>query len=120
MKKQAILLCLILIGAFFASGCTDDIKENNTTTTNETTTPDAGVIIKNYLFVPNNITITQGQTVQWTNRDSIIYDVTFDSFNSTKLNKYGTYSHTFDEAGTFEYHSSLYPTMRGTVIVKEI
>lgn len=120
MKKQLILVCIILIGAFLTLGCTDNSKENETTQAQNTTNSiAAGVSINNYRFAPDNVNIYKGETVQWNNRDSVAHDVTFDKFNSTTLKKFAIYSHTFNEAGTFEYHCSLHPTMKGTITVKE-
>ncbi|HTZ41834.1 MAG TPA: plastocyanin/azurin family copper-binding protein [Candidatus Omnitrophota bacterium] len=30
----------------------------------------------------------------------------------------GTYSHTFAAAGTYSYHCSIHPSMKGTIIVQ--
>ena len=76
------------------------------------------VTIQGYAFQPQSITIDKGGTVTWTNQDSVVHDVKFSDAESPDLKKGGTYSRTFDKAGTFDYICEIHPTMKGTVIVK--
>ncbi len=86
-----------------------------------TATP-AGVAaeIKGFAFNPTTITISKGTTVTWTNRDSAPHTITSISgaFDSGSLSQGQTYSHTFNEAGTFEYSCTIHPSIpHGKVIV---
>jgi plastocyanin len=78
------------------------------------------VIISGFAFDPATITIKVGDTVTWTNQDSVVHTVAADdkSWASDNLAKGATYSHTFDTAGTFTYLCGVHPTMKGTVIVQ--
>ena len=78
----------------------------------------ASVTIQGYAYQPRSVTIDKGGTVTWTNQDSMIHDVKFSDAESPDLKKGGTYSRTFDKAGTFDYICEIHPTMKGTVIVK--
>ena len=57
----------------------------------------------------------------WTNRDSVRHTVTSDSGNeldSELLSQSGSYSHTFAQTGTYDYHCKPHPYMTGTIIVE--
>ena len=77
--------------------------------------------IQNFNYSPKEITISQGDTIIWTNLDSPAHTVTSDSgseLSSGLLSKDETYSHTFNEVGIFDYHCAPHPYMKGTVIVE--
>ena len=78
------------------------------------------VSISGYAFDPATITIKVGQTVTWTNMDSVGHTVVADdkSWFSNDLAQGASFSHTFSAAGTFAYHCGVHPTMIGTVIVQ--
>lgn len=63
------------------------------------------VSIENFSF-GDEITVTVGTTVTWTNNDSAPHTVTADdgSFASGTLNGGDTFSFTFEEAGSFAYY----------------
>lgn len=78
------------------------------------------VEIEDFNFTPSDITVKLGTTVKWTNKDDVAHTVTSDSgskMNSELLNKGQSYSVTFTEAGTFEYHCTPHPNMRAKVTV---
>ncbi len=81
----AVALLALLAGALAASACGGGSKEKATpaatspagtpkATTQAATTPEAegaSVEIKNFAFEPKTVTIKVGQTVTWTNQDSV-------------------------------------------------
>ena len=87
-------------------------------------------------YSPNSITILVGDTVTWTNNDSVAHTVTSTSdsgpactaggglttgspLDSPIIAPNGTFSHTFDTAGTYYYVCTIADhEMRGTVIVE--
>ena len=75
--------------------------------------------LDNNALDPNPVTINQGKTVIWTNKDFGIHTVTEDQglFSSKDLRPDQTFEYTFDSAGTFDYHCKLHPTMTGKIIV---
>ena len=78
------------------------------------------VDIRSFAFSPKTITINKGDTVVWTNYDSVRHTVTSDQggeLDSALLSDGASYSHVFDEDGTFSYHCTPHPSMKGTVIV---
>jgi plastocyanin len=81
------------------------------------------VTIQNFSYNPATITVKKGTKVTWTNKDSTKHDVTPDTDGafpkSELLGQNESYSHTFDTAGTFSYHCSPHPYMKGTIVVTE-
>ncbi len=77
-------------------------------------------------FVPQTVTVNVGDTVVWSNTDSMVHTATSGSncasdglWNSGNMNPGTTYSYTFTQAGTYPYycipHCSM--GMTGTVVV---
>jgi plastocyanin len=92
--------------------------------TNNTTpvSAKASVTISGFLFSPATITVKKGTTVTWINNDSVGHTVTADSGvgpASGLLNNGDSYNYTFDATGTYPYHCSVHPSMKGTVVVTE-
>lgn len=72
-------------------------------------------------FNPGEVTVAVGDTVTWTNNDSVGHDVTADSFSSGDpggMAPGATFEQTFDEAGTFDYVCTVHPGMEGSVVVE--
>src|SRR5918992_2593004 len=70
-------------------------------------------------FEPAEVSVGVGDTVTWTNNDSVDHDVTADTFSSGEpggMAPGDTFEHTFEEAGTFDYVCSVHPGMEGTVV----
>ena len=85
--------------------------------------PAATVTIKGGSFAPAAVTIKAGQTVRWDNKDDRDYSIVADDkenagFRSGTLKPGKSWSHAFEEAGTFKYHCSLRPRAKGTVRVE--
>jgi amicyanin len=79
--------------------------------------------IENFDFKPATIKVKIGDTVTWTNKDTAKHDVVDDNDNpdgpkGPLLSKGESYSFTFKKAGTYNYHCSPHPYMKGTVIVE--
>ncbi|HTE58021.1 MAG TPA: cupredoxin family copper-binding protein [Verrucomicrobiae bacterium] len=100
--------------------------------TSQTPTPNAGssdtaqasaVTIQEFSFNPAKITVKKGTKVTWTNKDSTKHDVTPDTegafTKSELLGQNESYSVTFDTVGSFSYHCSPHPYMKGIVEVTE-
>ena len=77
--------------------------------------------IKYFFFTPKEIRIKHGDTVKWTNKDSVRHTVTSNSgseISSSLISKDQIYEKTFNKKGTFVYHCEPHPSMKGTVIVE--
>lgn len=79
------------------------------------------VEIKNFAFIPSNISISKGTTVTWAQNEpgNILHTVTSDTkiWDSGILNPGQTFSRIFDKIGTFPYHCEIHPFMKAVVSV---
>jgi plastocyanin len=78
------------------------------------------VALQNIAFSPSNIKAKVGQTIKWTNKDSVAHNVTAtkgEEFKSKTLNQGDTYSYKLDKAGTITYVCTFHPGMQATVTV---
>jgi len=84
--------------------------------------PGSAVNTTTTYYSPTTITVVIGvnNTVTWTNNDNIAHTVTADNgvFDSGLLNQGQTWTYTFTTPGTYAYHCSIHPWMKGTVVVK--
>jgi plastocyanin len=79
----------------------------------------------NECYIPYEISILIGGEVIWNNSDSAAHTVTSGNpsdgpdgvFDSSLFMSGTTFSHTFDEVGTYEYFCMVHPWMRGTIQV---
>ncbi len=77
-------------------------------------------------FIPSTVTIEVGEKVTWANTDTAAHTATAGSaadgpsgvWDSSLIMAGGSYSHTFDTAGTYVYFCMVHPWMEGTVIVE--
>lgn len=76
------------------------------------------VDIRNFAFDPAVITVDAGTTVKWDNYDSVSHQIAGTGFGSGALTQGGEYSFTFSQAGTYDYHCAIHPSMTGKIIVK--
>ena len=81
----------------------------------------AQVSLAGFAFSPDAVIVSVGATVTWTNKDSVTHTVTSNGglFDSGNLAQGKTFSYTFKEKGTFQYHCNLHPSMTGKIIVVE-
>jgi plastocyanin len=82
--------------------------------------PPATVEIKSFSFQPASIAVPAGGTVTWINRDTVAHTVTADdgSFNSPRIaGSGGMFERAFSEPGTYKYHCTPHPSMKGEVVV---
>jgi plastocyanin len=79
----------------------------------------AKVKIVNFAFNPSTVNISAGDVVVWTNTAGISHTSTSDKakWDSGIIPAGGTFKKRFKKAGTFTYHCSIHPTMKGSVVV---
>ncbi len=77
------------------------------------------VTIKDFEFSPKTINVSSGDTVTWTNNGPTGHSATADdkSFDTGIMSKGKSGSHTFKEAGTFDYICTPHPNMTAKVVV---
>jgi plastocyanin len=138
MARWLALLLACLAFGLVVAGCGDDDDDDGgggggAATTQEPAGGEDGggggggggggteVSMEGIAFNPAEVTVGVGDTVTWTNNDSVGHDVTADSFSSGEpggMSGGATFEQTFNEAGTFEYVCTVHPGMEGTVVVE--
>ncbi|OGN89057.1 MAG: hypothetical protein A2Z74_00750 [Chloroflexi bacterium RBG_13_46_9] len=111
------LIIVTLIAIFSLSGCSG----YGSSSPNSSISGSANSVnMANLAFSPATLTIKVGTTVTWTNKDSTTHTVISDSgvFQSGNMAPNATFTYTFSNAGTFPYHCSIHPSMKGTVVVQ--
>lgn len=80
----------------------------------------ASVSVKNFAFSPARLVVNKGTAVTWTFQDSTQHNVTAsgNAFKSTDQSSGGSYSFTFNTAGSYDYICSIHPYMKGNVTVR--
>lgn len=118
MKKKWQILCLAVVALF---GCA--FAQPTTGAPGQDQTPsNVTVQISLASYQPDSLTVPAGTTVTWINRDVVRHTVTSDEeglFDSGRLREGESFSYTFKEPGTFNYHCTIHSIMHGTVIVTE-
>jgi plastocyanin len=100
------------VAAAILAGCAADGSDPSSTA------PASGteVRVEDNRFEPANLEIEVGETVTWTWQGRAPHDVVGDDFDSG-IERDGTFSHTFDEPGTYGYACTLHPGMDGQITV---
>ena len=77
------------------------------------------VVIDNFAFTPNVLTVKPGTTVTFENHDDIPHSVVdvAGKFHSKALDTNDTFQVTFDQPGEYNYYCGLHSHMRGKVVV---
>lgn len=128
MKSLAILIAgvLLITGCVQASQTGGNQNVVNNTGLNESANNTGAttytVTLSNYAFNPSELSVKAGDLVTWVNDDSVSHTIVSDSgseIESPVLSNGQEYSHTFSQAGTYNYHCSIHPIMKGTVTVSE-
>jgi plastocyanin len=81
------------------------------------------VVISDYKFVPQTLTVPVGTTVRWVNRDNAPHTATHRSFGSEAFDtgdlvRDGAFIHTFKTPGHYPYLCMLHQGMQGTIVVE--
>ena len=109
--KSRLLKCLLLLA--LCSGGASAGSDGETL-----------IIIKDYKFIPQEITIKPGQTLRWENREKRQYhSVWFEALGEEEPEDYlfpeDSYERSFDKPGVYPYRCGPHPEMIGTVTVAE-
>jgi plastocyanin len=76
--------------------------------------------MEDFVFLPARIEVAAGTTIVWTNRGQVTHTVTAEdgSFESGNIDPGQQRSLTFSRPGTFPFHCTPHPFMRGVIVVK--
>jgi plastocyanin len=104
----------------YATNSSGTAYGNEVTFTTTTIPASNEISIQANSFVPQTLTIPVNSTVKWKNLDGITHTVTSDNltWDSGNIPANGTFKFTFTATGTFAYHCTIHPFMKGTIIVQ--
>lgn len=76
--------------------------------------------IRSLKYLPARLDLTAGTIVEWTNNDPLAHTVTADdgSWDSGPIEPGKTFRRRFATAGTFAFHCTPHPFMKGVVVVR--
>ena len=127
-----LCLCLALSAGLVLTACGDSSSSSSSSSkkkskkkkSSSATTAAGAVTMQNISFQPATTQVKVGDTVTWTNDESVGHDVTADdgSFKSGPsggMQQGDTFQHKFDKAGNFAYKCTVHPNMTGTVNVTQ-
>jgi plastocyanin len=124
--KSRFMFCLacvvLLIVSCMAAGCSSSQAPPAPAAPTTSAAGGNTVIIKNFAFDPSSLTVKSGTEVTWTNQDGATHTIVSDTgspvaFSSGSLASGASYSFTFTQPGTYTYHCSIHPSMKGSIIV---
>ena len=78
------------------------------------------IVVKDFMFMPNSLTIKAGSSVTWANLDDEPHTVVSDAglFRSGAMDTNESFSFKFDKPGTYHFTCSIHPRMVGTIVVQ--
>ena len=127
MKRIVTILILLSLVLLVLSCTTETVKEISQPVTENLesgsnalviTEDSYQIVIENSKFMPIDIEVKAGTTIEWLNKDSVDHTVTFENGDFDVNMPIGaTATYTFTETGTFRYFCQYHPGMRGSVIV---
>ena len=120
----ATLPFIALLAILFIANITNVFGETAVTIPNEAS--DISCAESGTCFLPGEVTIGVGESIIWSNDSSVVHTVTSGNpedgsdgfFDSSIIMSGDTFSHTFTEAGQYNYFCSIHPWMQGSVLVK--
>jgi plastocyanin len=76
--------------------------------------------MQDFVFQPNRLEIPAGTTIVWTNKGQVIHTVSAENgeFDSGPIQPGERRSITFTQPGTFSFHCTPHPFMRGVIVVR--
>ncbi|CAN5147786.1 hypothetical protein BH09PAT1_BH09PAT1_8040 [soil metagenome] len=79
------------------------------------------VVIKDFAFSPETLTVKVGTTVTFENNDTVAHSAVSDNevFDTKLLAPGEKGSYTFTKAGTYTYKCGVHPSMMGKIVVEE-
>ena len=127
---KAVFVMLAVASLYGCGGGGGGTTTTSPTNNGVNTPPPAdGISVTNNMFTPGTKTVAVGTAVKWawnscsgdsySGQTCVSHSVTFDDGTTSATQDQGTYTRTFDVAGTYNYHCSQHGTaMSGTITVQ--
>jgi len=125
MSTLSSLLVLMSVVSLIAIAPSASADHHMVTVTNAPGSSTPGCEETNSCFIPNPVTVPMGGTVIWDNTDTAAHTATAGSatdgpsgvWDSSLIMAGGSFSFTFDTAGSYDYFCMVHPWMAGAVMV---
>jgi len=126
LSTLSSLFVLMSVVSLIAIAPSAFAAHHEVTVTNAPGSATPGCEETNTCFIPSTATIEEGGTVTWENTDNAAHTASSGTpeggpdgvFDSSLMMVNGSFSFTFDSAGTYPYFCMVHPWMEGTVIVE--
>jgi plastocyanin len=117
--RSLLVLLAIACTALVISACAGR-EDNSDATPTVIDSGDITIEIRDFLFEPPNVSVPAGTEVTWVNHDAAPHDATDNEgeWQIERMNQDDSDTLTFDTPGTFKYHCSIHPYMKGTLTVR--
>ncbi|MHB8830737.1 MAG: cupredoxin domain-containing protein [Patescibacteria group bacterium] len=78
------------------------------------------VTIQNFSFQPSDVSAKKGDSIIFTNQDSVPHTITSQTFDSGQLQKGQSFTLNTSNLspGTYSFHCSIHPSMTGTITIR--
>jgi plastocyanin len=118
MRSRQLLAVALLLAAVLLAGCADNGDRHNQAASEPPAAGVTEVVVKDMRFSPAAIQVPAGTEVTWSFQDGQVpHNVHGDGWGSGEPQRSGTFRHTFDRPGTYDYTCTLHPRMTGRVVV---
>ncbi|AEH61412.1 conserved hypothetical protein [Methanosalsum zhilinae DSM 4017] len=121
-KGMLVLLVLAITGISLSMGCLDNgepLDDMNNTIPSADGNGDeyVDIVLESFTINPDNVTISEGDTVRWINKGPRVHRLLGADFDSGIIEVNETFTHTFESKGQHDY-LCIVTALRGTVIVE--
>jgi plastocyanin len=118
MRPRHLLVPALLLAAALLAGCADNGDRGHDATSDPPAKGATEVVAKDISFSPAAIQVPAHTKVTWSFQDGQIpHNVHGQGWGSGDPQHSGTFAHTFDQPGTYDYACTLHPRMTGRVVV---
>lgn len=136
--RLALPAALVFSGLSLTGCATGEAPPESRSSTSTQMAVDSDVTLVSLNFMPETLTVSAGDTVTWVNGESITHTITSGTFSDVDTTtglraseaadglfderlgeEGGTFSYTFESAGTFQYFCDIHDGMNATVVVEE-
>lgn len=119
MKNYVIGIVIVLLAAVGYFVYTQSYKSSSQPSGSSAAVSTNSVNISNFSFDPPQITVRANSTITFSNKDGVTHTVTADKGTfDQEITAGKTVTLTISDPGTYTYHCSVHPAMKGTIIVQ--
>jgi len=118
MRPRHLLVPALLLAAALLAGCADNGDRRTEAASDPPAKDVTQVVAHDLSFSPATIQVPAPTKVTWSFQDGQVpHNVHGQGWGSGDPQRSGTFAHTFDQPGTYDYACTLHPRMTGRVVV---